>query len=105
MSINPVVSFSAQSLLSVGQGTTSAGASGSSSGSGSFSNMISQALQGVSNTLSQADSAASSYALGGNVSIEQVMLAEQKATLAVDAVTEIQKHVVQSYQAVMNMQV
>ena len=83
----------------------SSASNGTNAAGSSFSSMVSQALQGVSNSLNQANNLASSYAVGGNVTIEQLMLAEQKATLAVDAVTEIQKHVVQSYQAVMNMQV
>lgn len=106
MPIIPVTLLNAQTqtLMNVGQGSLS-GSAASSTGGVSFSHLFSQGLQGVAASLSQADSAASSYATGGNVSIEQVMLAEQKATLSVDAMTAVQKNVVQSYQAVMNMQV
>lgn len=85
--------------------SATSGSTASSSGNVSFSGMVSQALQGVSSSLNQADQLASSFAVGGNVSIDQLMLAEQQASLAVDTVAQVQQKVVQSYQQLMNMQI
>lgn len=80
-------------------------ATGTQSGSGSFAQVLQNAL-GQANQLSNAaDTTAASYAAGGPVSLSTLMIAEQKASLALDLVVQVQNRVVSAYQSIMNMQV
>jgi flagellar hook-basal body complex protein FliE len=78
---------------------------GSSSPGNSFSSFLSQAIDQASALSNQADATATSYAAGGQVSVDQVMIAEQQASLALDLVVQVRDRVVNAYQTIMNMQV
>lgn len=67
--------------------------------------MLGDALNQANSLSSQADSLAASYAAGGPVSVDNLMVAEQKASLALDMVVQVNNRVVSAYQSVMNMQV
>ncbi|RIV29384.1 flagellar hook-basal body complex protein FliE [Alicyclobacillaceae bacterium I2511] len=78
-------------------------ASPNSVGSG-FGQLLSKALTEVNQASSQADGMAAEYAAGGPVSVDQLMVAEQQASLALDLTVQVRDRVVSAYQTVMNMQ-
>lgn len=67
--------------------------------------MLAQAIDQVNALSNQADALAVEYAAGGPVSIDQLMIAQQEATLAVDLVVQVRDRAVNAYQSLMNMQV
>lgn len=101
MSIAGIAPISAMAPMAP---ATSIGGVSSTSGT-SFSKMLENAIGQVSNTSTQADSMAASYAAGGPVTIDQLMVAEQQASLALDTVVQVRDRVVSAYQSIMNMQV
>lgn len=79
----------------------------SSPGSGTdtnFASMLSGALDQVNQMSKTADQTATAYAAGQPVSVDQLMVQEQQANLAVDLVVQVRDRVVSAYQTVMNMQ-
>lgn len=52
-----------------------------------------------------ANQLAQSYATGGSVTAAQLMIAEQKASLGVDMVAQVNNRVQEAYRTIMNMQV
>lgn len=95
----PISGISSQVL----QPTTPVGTA--QSADNSFGAFLSQAVDQANNLSNQADVTASSYAAGGPVSVDQVMISEQKASLALDLVVQVRNRVVSAYQSIMNMQV
>ncbi|MCL6453488.1 MAG: flagellar hook-basal body complex protein FliE [Alicyclobacillus sp.] len=79
--------------------------SGSGSAGGSFAQWLGDAFNQANQLSSQADQMAASFAAGGPVSVDQLMVAEQQATLAVDLVVQVRDRAVSAYQSIMNMQV
>ncbi|WP_067931410.1 flagellar hook-basal body complex protein FliE [Alicyclobacillus kakegawensis] len=84
--------------------TLTPSASGSAKSTMSFSDVLGKALDDVNGILQQADQAAVSYAAGGPTTIDQLMVAEQQASLALDLVVQTRDRVVSAYQSLMNMQ-
>lgn len=78
--------------------------SSSTSGTG-FGDFLSQALDQANQLSNNADAVTAQYAAGGPVSVDQVMVAEQKASLALDMVVQVRNRVVSAYQSIMNMQI
>jgi flagellar hook-basal body complex protein FliE len=70
-----------------------------------FGKILSDALNGANQLSNQADNMAASYAAGGPVTVDQLMIAEQKASLAVDLVVQVRNRAVSAYQSIMNMQI
>lgn len=96
--INPVQS--ALSAMTLPSSTPSAAGSGQG-----FGKVLGNALQQVEDASTKADDMSASYAAGGPVTIDQLMIAEQQASLGVDLVVQVRNRVVNAYQSVMNMQV
>lgn len=96
--INPV------SLLMTTQPASSVATTAGNQGT-SFGAYLQAALHQANSTVTNADALASQYAMGGNVSVQQLMIAEQQASLAVDTVSQVSNKVVTAYQSVMNMQI
>lgn len=71
----------------------------------SFSQVLGDALNQANQLSTQADQLSASYAAGGPVSVDQLMIAEQQASAALDLVVQVRNRVVSAYQSVMNMQV
>jgi flagellar hook-basal body complex protein FliE len=71
----------------------------------SFSKYLESALDQVNQTSEEADNLAASYAAGGPVTLDQLMIAEQQASLSLDLVVQVRNRVVSAYQSIMNMQV
>ncbi len=98
--IAPIGLGSAPGNVSSGSQSTLAAGTGPS-----FGNMLKNALTEANGLSAKADSMAASYAAGGPVSVDQLMIAEQQASLAVSLVVQVRDRVVSAYQSIMNMQI
>ncbi len=91
-----------------GIGGSTPGVDGSSSGSerADFQAILKDAIRGVSDAQSSAQAKAQAYQLGDDkVSLEDVMISIQKASLAMQGMVQVRNRLVESYREVMNMQV
>lgn len=70
----------------------------------SFSSVLAGALGEVNSLQNDANSQAEAFALGQTSDIHSVMIAAQKATVALDLATEVRSKVLDAYQQVMQMQ-
>jgi flagellar hook-basal body complex protein FliE len=70
-----------------------------------FATYLAQALDQVNALSNNADQLAAEFAAGGPVTVDQLMIAEQKASLAVDLVVQVRNRIVNAYQTIMNMQI
>jgi flagellar hook-basal body complex protein FliE len=70
-----------------------------------FSDLFKNALNNVNQTQVDSDNLTQQFANGGNVDINQVMIAAQKASVTLQAALEVRNKVVDAYQQMMNMQV
>jgi flagellar hook-basal body complex protein FliE len=77
----------------------------SSSQDTGFATYLTQALDQVNALSNNADQLATEFAAGGPVTVDQLMIAEQKASLAVDLVVQVRNRIVNAYQSIMNMQI
>lgn len=98
MSIGPLNLVSVLSKMNPASGANSNASSG-------FSDFLRNAINQANDFSNQADGLSATYAAGGPVSVDQVMIAEQKASLAVDLVVQVRNRAVSAYQSIMNMQV
>ena len=71
----------------------------------SFGATIRDAVQQVNNLQSQADALAQKLAVGDPVDTHEVMLAMQKASLALQLTIQVRNKVIEAYQEIMRMQV
>ena len=72
----------------------------------SFSNMLKTAVSSVNSAQSHSSAMKVAYEQGQpGVSLSQVMVASQKATVAFDAMTQVRNKVVEAYKDVMSMPV
>lgn len=71
-----------------------------------FRDAMAQALQGVSTAQNEASGLQREFSLENpNVSLEQVMIASEKAKLGFTAAVGVRNRLVQAYSEIMNMQV
>lgn len=71
---------------------------------GSFGRLLQQSLDSVSAQQAAAQSLSTRFEAGaGDVSIAEVMVSMQKASLSFQAMTEVRNRLVEAYQQVMNM--
>lgn len=71
-----------------------------------FGDMFQQAIGSVNNTQQQANALANSFEQGDpGVSLAQVMVASQKASVSFQALTQVRNRLVEAYKDVMNMPV
>ena len=69
-----------------------------------FSSMFTNAINSVNETQQTSAALASAYERGdAGVTLSQVMVASQKATVSFQAVTQVRNKLVEAYQDVMNM--
>ena len=99
MEINPLKPSEIASQLS---GQTGAAPAGSAV---SFKSLLADALSEVNNLQQQADASAVKLASGEPVAIDDVMLAMQKADLALQLTQQIRNKLVEAYQEVSRMQI
>jgi flagellar hook-basal body complex protein FliE len=71
----------------------------------SFKSLLADAISQVNNLQQSADTASVKLAAGENVGIDEVMLAMQKAELALQLTTSIRNKFVDAYQEVTRMQI
>ena len=97
--------------LGPASGTTPAGSVGSAAGAGGsskvdFGAMLKRTLDGVDAAQSQSTTMAEKFQLGDpSVTLEETMVAVQKASLSFQQLVQIRNRVVAAYHDVMNMQV
>lgn len=69
-----------------------------------FGELFSQAINSVNETQQQSSALATAYEKGDSqVSLAQVMVASQKASVSFQALTQVRNRLVEAYQDVMNM--
>lgn len=69
-----------------------------------FSDLFKQAVSSVNETQQQASAMATAYEKGDTgVSLSQVMVASQKASVSFQALTQVRNRLVEAYQDIMNM--
>ncbi len=71
----------------------------------SFKSLLSDALQQVNNLQQNADASTVKLAAGEPIAIDEVMLAVQKADLALQLTQQIRNKLVEAYQDVARMQI
>lgn len=70
----------------------------------SFGDLLSSAVNSVNETQQHSSTLATAYERGEpGVSLEQVMVASQKASVSFQALTQVRNRLVEAYQDVMNM--
>ena len=75
-------------------------------GSNSFADLFGQAINKVSDTQQAASQLASAFEIGkSGVDLTDVMIASQKATVSMQALTQVRNKVVQAYQDILQMPV
>lgn len=71
-----------------------------------FQEVLQAAVRGVSDAQGAAQSKAQAYQLGDDkVSLEEVMISMQRASLAMQGMVQVRNRLVEAYREVMNMQV
>ena len=81
-----------------------ASAASSTTGAG-FGDSIASALESVSEAEFAANSLAEDVAMGGETSVQQLMVAMTKASLSVDLLVQVRNRAVEAYQEIMRMQI
>jgi len=72
----------------------------------SFADMLGKAVNSVAETQQTASEMAKAFELGqGGVDLTQVMIASQKASVSVQALTQVRNKFVQAYQDIMQMSI
>lgn len=71
-----------------------------------FASVLKQAVRGVSDAQQTAQAKSQAYQLGDDkVTLEDVMISMQRASLAMQGMVQVRNRLVESYREVMNMQV
>ena len=73
-------------------------------GGNSFGEVMTKALNSVSDARNNAEDLTSRFAAGENVELHQVMAATEESGLALDMLVEIRNKVVEAYRSVISMQ-
>lgn len=96
-----------QGVGAVGAGTQAARPAPAAAGGGAgFAKALDSALKGVSQLQQESSSLQRQYQLGaGGVSLEDTMVAMQKAQIGFQATVQVRNRLVQAYSEIMNMQV
>lgn len=93
-----------QAVLRIGSLGQSAGSY--STGRVNFSDVLRDAVKGVSDAQMSAQAKAQAYQLGEDkVSLEDVMVSIQKAGLAMQGMVQVRNRLMEAYREIMNMQV
>lgn len=96
----------AQGVGGVGHATNVTNATNGANKVTGFGEMFQQAIGSVNNTQQQAGAMATSFEQGDpGVSLAQVMVASQKASVSFQALTQVRNRLVEAYKDVMNMPV
>ncbi len=91
---------------STSAGDTSAAGSATAANGPEFANLLKNSLDQVNELQSEAKAMKTAFETGSeNVSLPEVMVAVQKASVSFEAVTQVRNRLLSAYQEVMNMQV
>lgn len=71
----------------------------------SFASVLKESIEKVNELQVQSDKATEKLVNGENIDLHQVMIASQKASVAMQATLEIRNKVIEAYQETMRMQV
>ena len=94
-------SAAAQAQGSVGQATPPQGAA-----SANFSSLLTESINKVNASQQQANNMSVAFELGDpNVTLPEVMLAKNKASLSFEGMVQVRNKMVEAYQEIMRMQV
>lgn len=77
----------------------------SDSSGGAFKDLLIDALKQVNDLVAEADRATAALATGRGVELHQVMIATEKANLALQLTLQVRNKVLEAYQEVMRMPV
>ncbi|MDB6059920.1 MAG: Flagellar hook-basal body complex protein FliE [Verrucomicrobiaceae bacterium] len=92
--------------LGLTQGVNGANATTGAGKAPGFGEMFQQAIGSVNNTQQQASALSTSFEQGDpGVSLAQVMVASQKASVSFQALTQVRNRLVDAYKDIMNMPV
>jgi flagellar hook-basal body complex protein FliE len=100
MTIPPISGIGAASSISPAGGAAAPGSVG-----GDFGNSIKSALEAVSEAEFEANVLAEDVAMGGETSVQDLMVAMTKASLSVDLLIQVRNRAVEAYQEIMRMQI
>ena len=70
-----------------------------------FSNVLSNSINGVSNSQLDAEKATQIFATGGNIDLHSVMIASEKASLNMQLAMQVRNKLIQAYQEISRLQV
>ena len=71
----------------------------------SFGDMLSDAIQGVDETMKQSEQSAENYVTGKSENLHGVMIDMQRAQLSFQMMVEVRNKVIETYQEISRMQV
>jgi flagellar hook-basal body complex protein FliE len=71
----------------------------------SFASVLKESIDQVNNSQNEADNMTTKLINGENVDLHQVMIAQQKANITLQATLEVRNKVIEAYQEMMRMQV
>lgn len=71
----------------------------------SFASVLKDSINKINNSQLEADKMTEMLANGENVDLHQVMIAQQKANITLQATLEVRNKVIEAYQEMMRMQV
>src|SRR3954451_1135005 len=71
----------------------------------SFASVLKESIDQVNNSQQAADNMTTKLINGENVDLHQVMIAQQKANITLQATLEVRNKVIEAYQEMMRMQV
>jgi len=94
------INVGAVSQAALNLGTTGAQGAGKSVGQ-DFASILQSAISQVTGAQAQANQLAAQYAMGGNVTLEQVMLATSQAELLVETAGAVTTRAISAYQSLM----
>ena len=72
---------------------------------GTFGDLLKNQMHAVSNLQANADQATETYAVGGDIELHNVILAVEKADMAMQLAMQIRNRIVGAYQEISRMQV
>jgi flagellar hook-basal body complex protein FliE len=72
---------------------------------GSFGDLLKKQMEQVNNLQAEADEAKQTYALGGEIELHNVILAAEKADLALQLTMQIRNKVIGAYQEITRMNI
>jgi len=100
MMIPPISGITSAAAAAPTGSATAAGSLG-----GDFGNSIASALEAVSEAEFSANALAEDVAMGGETTVQQLMVAMTKASLSVDLLVQVRNRAVEAYQEIMRMQI